>query len=121
MTTIVSRNHRPQMATVRPKAMKESVSDGQRKGVVEVLELQESFFASRAQVLEVVDEAASGINIVDANVIVSGGRAMAKAENFKVLEELAKVLNGAVGASRAAVDEGWVPYSHQVGQTGKTV
>ena len=121
MTTIISRNHRPQMATVRQKAMKAAVSDGQRKGVVEALELDESFFASRVKVLEVVDEAASTINIVDANVIVSGGRAMGKPENFKILEELAKVLNGAVGASRAAVDEKWIPYSHQVGQTGKTV
>jgi electron transfer flavoprotein alpha subunit len=121
MTTVISRNHRPQMATVRPKTMKEAAADGQRKGVVEILELSESFFASRAKVLEVVDETASTINIMDANVIVSGGRAMVKAENFKMLEELAKVLNGAVGASRAAVDEQWIPYSHQVGQTGKTV
>jgi len=109
------------MATVRPKAMKEAPSNGERKGAVEVLELNESFFASRVKVLEVVDEAASKINITDANVIVSGGRGMAGAENFKILEELAKVLNGAVGASRAAVDENWIPYSHQVGQTGKTV
>ena len=121
MTTIISRNHRPQMATVRPKAMKEAVPNPQRKGVIEILELNESFFASKVKVLEVVDEASSTINIMDANVIVSGGRGMAGAENFKMLEELAKVLNGAVGASRAAVDEKWIPYSHQVGQTGKTV
>jgi electron transfer flavoprotein alpha subunit len=121
MTTIVSRNHRPQMATVRPKAMKEALADGGRRGVVEVLELPEAFFTSRVKVLEVVDESASTVNIMEANVIVSGGRGMAKAENFKMLEELAKVLNGAVGASRAAVDEQWIPYSHQVGQTGKTV
>jgi len=121
ITTVVSKKHRPQMASVRQKSMKEAVCDPQRKGVIEVLELNDSFFASRVKVLNVVDEGAATINIMDANVIVSGGRGIAKAENFKMLEELAKVLNGAVGASRAAVDEQWIPYSHQVGQTGKTV
>ena len=61
------------------------------------------------------------VNLTEADIIVSGGRGMRGPENFAMLEELAKVLNGSVGSSRAAVDAGWMPYSHQVGQTGKTV
>jgi electron transfer flavoprotein alpha subunit len=121
MATILSQHHRPQCATVRHKVMKEAQPDPKRKGDIEAVEFDKSFFIARTKVLNVVDEISNTVNITEANVIVSGGRAMGGPENFKMLEELAKVLNGAVGASRAAVDEGWMPYSHQVGQTGKTV
>ena len=121
MATIMSKNHRPQMATVRHKVMKESPIDTSRKGKV----IEESpgplFLTSRTKILDTVEEITSTVNIAEADIIVSGGRGMRAPENFALLEELAKVLGGAVGSSRAAVDSGWMPYSHQVGQTGKTV
>ena len=94
MATILSKHHRPQLATVRHKVMKEAAVDPKRKGAIEVVEFDKSFFISRAKVLNVVDEVISTVNIAEANVIVSGGRAMGGAENFKMLEELAKVLMG---------------------------
>jgi len=69
----------------------------------------------------VVAELTNTVNLMEADVIVSGGRGLGAPENFKLVETLAKAVGGAVGASRAAVDSDWIPYSHQVGQTGKTV
>ncbi len=77
---------------------------------------------SRTKVLEFVKEASElSVNLHEADIIVSGGRGMGGEKGFKLIEELAEAVGGVVGASRAAVDEEWVPYSHQVGQTGKTV
>ncbi|MCM8797616.1 MAG: electron transfer flavoprotein subunit alpha/FixB family protein, partial [Candidatus Omnitrophica bacterium] len=70
---------------------------------------------------DIVEEIESLVNISEADIIVSGGRGMGSKENFKILEELAHTLGAAVGASRSAVDAGWMPYSHQIGQTGRTV
>ncbi len=120
MATIVTPNHRPQMATVRHKVMKPAKRDASRKGdIIDVKFTQAGDM--RTRVVKTVEEVSETINISEADIIVAGGRGMGSARNFQLIEDLAKTLGGAVGATRGAVDEGWVPYSHQVGQTGKTV
>jgi electron transfer flavoprotein alpha subunit len=121
MATIVCPNHRPQIATVRHKVMKPAVKDDRRTGEVVVHNVDNSLLLIRTKVLDIVKDVESTVNITEADIIVSGGRGMQKPENLALLKDLAEVLGGAVGASRAAVDAGWIPYSHQVGQTGKTV
>lgn len=120
MATIICPNRRPQMATVRPKVMKPVKAPG-RQGRIERVELPEECFKGRVEVLEVIPEQDRTAKLTEADVIVSGGRGLRKAENFDLLEELAGLVNGAVGASRGAVEEGWIAPSHQVGQTGRTV
>ncbi|MBI2251335.1 MAG: electron transfer flavoprotein subunit alpha, partial [Armatimonadetes bacterium] len=121
MATILCKNSRPQMATVRHKVMKESCITEGRKGEIILEDIPESYSRRDTQVIKVVQELTSTINLTEADIIVSGGGGLQKKENFKIIEDLAKVLGAAVGASRTAVDKGWISYSHQVGQTGKTV
>ena len=121
MATIISPAHRPQMATVRHKVFPESQSDMKRAGKIIRENVDNATLNSRSRLLDIIDEIESTVNLAEADIIVSGGRGLKAPENFKLVEDLAKALGAAVGASRAAVDSGWLPYSHQVGQTGKTV
>ena len=121
MATIETPAHRPQMATVRHKVMQEAEVDASRVGEVIIKELAEAILKSRTKRIRYVAEEEATVNIAEANILVSGGRGLQKPENFEIIRDFAKVLGAGVGASRAAVDSDWIPYSHQVGQTGKTV
>lgn len=120
MATIICPDRRPQMATVRPKVMKPMEPDYSRKGEIirpDVL-IPDNLLI---KVIERVHTVYEKVSLTEADTIVSGGRGLGDAKNFELVRELAEVLGGAVGASRATVDAGWIDYSHQIGQTGRTV
>jgi electron transfer flavoprotein alpha subunit len=121
MATILCPNKRPQMSTVRPRVFKKNTPDPSRKGEIIKVDFKKENVTARTKLLSFVEDITEKVKLEDADIIVSGGRGLGKADNFKLLQELADVLGAALGSSRAAVDEGWIPYSHQVGQTGKTV
>lgn len=121
MATIICPDHRPQMSTVRPGVMEKLEPDDSRQGEVIHVEVKLTAADIRTQVLEIVKSAKEMVSLTDADVIVSGGRGLGNAEGFEVIKKLADAMGGVVGASRAAVDSGWIDHSHQVGQTGTTV
>ena len=121
LATIVTPNHLPQMATVRHKVMDPLEKDDSRTGEIIKEEIDFSNLNDDTKYLGFTKDETQMVNLTEANVVVSGGRGLKNQENFALLKELAKALNGGVGASRAAVDAEWITYPHQVGQTGKTI
>ncbi len=123
MATILCPEHRPQMATVRHKVFKEAgVEEGRTGKIVEIDPNDIALEEFSKAIIERVDESeGEELAIIDADIIISGGRGVGGPEGFEILYKLAHRLGGAVGASRAAVDAGWIHYRNQVGQTGKTV
>jgi electron transfer flavoprotein alpha subunit len=130
MATIKTPDHRPQMATVRPRSSRPPDADPSRRGTITSLEPAEVLSAlspeaaafGKGTVVEGYRKEESGfVNLEEAEVVVSGGRGLKKGENFKIIERLARSLGGETGASRDAVDRGWISYPHQVGLSGKTV
>lgn len=119
MATILCTDHRPQMATVRYKVMKRAEKQPEYRGEV-VFKETEDVVVDRTRILSVSTES-EDVSLAEAQIIVSGGKGLGNPEGFRLIEELANALGGAVGASRLVVDDGWVPFKHQVGLSGKTV
>ena len=121
IATIACPDNRPQMATVRPGVMQKI--DPIAGAKAEVIEYNPGFTPNNkyVEILDVVKELSDTVDIMDAKILVSGGRGVGSAENFKILQNLADVIGGTVSCSRAVVDNGWLPKELQVGQTGKTV
>ena len=121
IATIACPEFRPQMATVRPGVMQKAERVIGRKA--EIIEFNPGFVPNEkyTEILEIVKEVSNVADIMDATILVSGGRGVGSAENFKLLQDLADAIGGTVSCSRAVVDAGWMPKDLQVGQTGKTV
>lgn len=121
MATILCPEKRPQMSTVRPGVMKKIVPDNTKKGEIICVEYDASEVSVGTEVVENVQEKAKQFNLFEAEIIISGGRGLGNAEGFQVIQKAADEVGGTIGASRAAVDAGWIDHGHQVGQTGTTV
>ncbi len=120
MATIVCPNDRPQMATVRPGVMETARRMDEQASIQKIQpELSDDHIIART--VKIILDDSHDVSLADADIIVSGGRGVKGSEGFGLLEDLADVLGGTIGASRVAVDEGWIDHSRQVGQTGQTV
>jgi len=121
LATIKTPNTRPQMATVRPHSTKPAFPNKNRKGEVIYKEYSNEIFRSRTKFIKFIKDKSQQVTIQDAKIVVSAGRGIGKKEKFKMIDELADILGGAVGASRDVVDRGWKTYPHQIGLSGKTI
>ena len=121
MATILCPYSRPQMATVRPGVMQAAEADASRQGEIIKLDVALDENDLRAKVLEIVKSTKHKVSLSDAEVIVAGGNGLGDPKGFELIQQLADKFNGVVGATRAAVDSGWIAHSHLVGQTGTTV
>jgi len=119
ISTVKAQTDKTIIATVRPNIFPTVEGSGSPEIIEKTVDIPQD--ALKVQVLSIEETGGDMPDVAEASIVVSGGRGMKGPENFKILEELAKLLGGAVGASRSAVDEGWMPQSHQVGQTGKTI
>lgn len=120
IATVICPGRRPQMATVRPRAMKAQELDENRKGRIIRPDVKIPGRVS-VNVINSITDSFETVNLKEADIIVSAGMGIGSPQNLELIKELANVLGGAVGASRSIVDAGWIDYSHQIGQTGKTV
>ncbi|RKY37432.1 MAG: electron transfer flavoprotein subunit alpha [Candidatus Omnitrophota bacterium] len=121
MATIICPHRRPQMATVRHKVMAEAEINLKHNGKIIEIDAREFCLKSITKSIDIIEEIEETVNLAEADIIVSAGRGIGGKENLQLIADFAKAVGGALGASRAVVDSGWIPYSHQVGQTGKTV
>ncbi|MCR4442926.1 MAG: electron transfer flavoprotein subunit alpha/FixB family protein [Peptococcaceae bacterium] len=121
MATIKTPEHRPQMATVRPRSTRPAARDERRTGEIVRVDFNIDWLDGRVERVGFRRVEGEDVNLQDADIIVSGGKGLKKAENVELLKRLAGLLGGVVGCSREVVDRGWMSYPHQVGLSGKTV
>ena len=121
LATIKTPNTRPQMATVRPHSTKPAFPNKNRKGEVIYKEYSKEIFKSRTKFIKFIKDESQQVTVQDAKIVISAGKGIGKKEKFKMVDELADILGGAVGASRDVVDRGWKTYPHQIGLSGKTI
>lgn len=121
MATVVCPVKKPQIATVRPHAFRTEKANESHHGKIIKVDFNKESVTSRTKLLDLLKDMTEKIKLEEADIIVCGGRGLGEAKNFQIISELAEILDAALGASRPPVDDGWVAYSHQVGQTGKIV
>jgi len=121
MATIKTPDHRPQMATVRPKSSRPLPEDRSRQGRIIAVSVTDDMLDGRVKVLGYRKDVAEFVNVEEADIVIAGGKGLKKADNFAMIKRLADSFKGVVGASREAVDRGWIGYPHQIGLSGKTI